>query len=228
MEKEVFLNAEKRTEMTRGEINELRLRGELPAVLYGRGQETIPLIINEKEFRKTMHTELGENIVITLKVKGENKKTHSVIVKDWQIDSIKGNLLHIDFCQISLKKEIVVDVLVETVGEAPGVKEKGGVLEHILRELEVKCLPVRIPHSITVDISHLQIGENILVKDIVVPEGLKILNDLEQIVVNIVASTVLEEKTEEAIAGETAEPEVISKGKKEEEGDGGEKEGGKE
>ncbi len=228
MEKEMFLNVEKRIEMTRGEINELRLRGELPAVLYGSGQETISLIVNEKEFRKTMHTELGENIIISLRVKGENEKTHSVVVKDWQIDSVKGNLLHIDFCQISLKKEIVVDVIVETEGEAPGVKEKGGVLEHILRELEIKCLPARIPHSIIVDISHLQIGENVLVKDIVVPEGLKILNDLEQIVVNIVAATVLEEKTEEAIAGETAEPEVISKGKKEEEGAGGEKEGGKE
>ena len=217
MDKEVFLNAEKRTEMTGGEINKLRLQGELPAVLYGSGQKTIPLIINEKEFKKIMHTELGENIVITLKVKGENNKTHSVIVKDWQIDSIKRNLLHIDFCQISLKKEIVVDVIIETEGEAPGVKEKGGVLEHILRELEVKCLPARIPHSIMVDVSNLQIGENISVKDIVVPEGLKILNDPEQIVINIVAPSILEEKPEEAIAGETAEPEVISKGKKEEE-----------
>ncbi|MCK5533857.1 50S ribosomal protein L25 [bacterium] len=218
MQKEMFLNAEKRPEMTKGEINKLRSQGKLPAVLYGSGQKTVSLIVDEKEFRKIMHTDLGENIVINLKVEGEKKNNHSVIVKEWQIDSIKRDLLHVDFCQISLKKEIIVNVMIETKGEAPGVKEKGGVLEHILRELEVKCLPAKIPHSIIVDISNLQIGENILVKDIVVPEGLKILNDLGQIAVNIVAPTILEEKPAEVLSSEAAEPEVISKGKKEEEG----------
>lgn len=218
MEKEIFLEAEKRSKMTRGEMKKLRFQeGKVPAVLYGSGLGSTALLVNGNEFKKIMHTELGENVIINLKLKDKEDSTHPVIVKEWQIDPVKRTLLHIDFYRISLKKEIVINVPIEIKGEAPGVKEKGGVLEHILRELEVKCLPAQIPHSIVVDTSNLQIGESITVKDIVVPGEIGILNNPEQIVVNIVAPTILEEKPEAAIAPEVEEPEVITKGKKEEE-----------
>ncbi len=217
----IIVAAEKREIAKKGNLNLLRKQGRIPAVIYGSEQEALPLSIDEKSFFHLIQTK-GFNLLINLQINGVGDKT--VLVKEIQRDYIKRTILHVDFHQISLKEKIEVTVPLEVQGNAPGVKA-GGVLEHILREIRVRCLPLEIPQSIKIDVSKLAIGQAILVKDLTLPAGLELLTGTEQIVVNIVSPTVLEETPAvAAVAG--AEPELIAKGKKEEEG--AEAEGAKE
>lgn len=207
MEK-VSLGAETREKTGKGSSGRLRRRGYIPAILYGGKEAPQSLIVNTKDLEKALSTEAGENVIISLKV---GDKTRTVIVKDLQVDPVRGELLHADLCQISLKEKLKASVPIVVRGEAPGVKE-GGILQHRLREIEVECLPTEIPESIPVDVSGLSIGDSLHVKDLRITGDIRILANGEESVVSIVPPTV-EEVAPPTPEEVVAEPEVIGEKK---------------
>jgi len=161
-----------------------------------------------------------------------DSKEFTALIRAVQYDPVTHSILHLDFQHISLTETIEVNVAIHLTGTPTGVKDGGGILEHILREVEVRCLPTAIPSSIDADVSGLNIGDSIHLRDLTVP-NVEILTDLDSTIATVVPPTVMEEKPAEEVAGEaaaaTAEPEVITKGKKDEEGaEGDEKDKDKE
>ena len=209
MEK-VSLEAEIREKTGKGSSGRLRRTGYIPAILYGGEAKPQSLIVNTKDLEKALSTEAGENVIISLKV---GDKARTVIVKELQTDPVRGDLLHVDLCQISLREKLKAAVPIEVRGESPGVKE-GGILQHRLREIEVECLPTEIPESIPVDIRGLGIGDSLHIKDLIVTGDIKILVDREETVVSIVPPTV-EEVAPPTPEELVTEPEVIGEEKKE-------------
>jgi len=201
---------------SRGSLRGLREGQKIPGVIYGGRKPPLPIVVSEKALKKATEA-AGANTVLTLKhPKGED----TVLLKEISHDVVTHRPLHVDFQRITLTQKLTVKVHLKLVGEAPGVKLQGGILEHLMREIEVKCLPTAIPHELTVDISTLEINHSIRVKDLVAPADVEIHQDPEQILVNIVAPREEEVAAPAAAEGVTAEPEVIAKGKKEEEGEG--------
>ncbi|MFH0947856.1 MAG: 50S ribosomal protein L25 [Elusimicrobiota bacterium] len=215
------LDSEARELVSKGEMKKLRASGKIPAILYG-DMASMSLTVDAAKFG-TLLKRAGHNVIISLNIPDKTSKT--VLIKDIQKNIITRAISHIDFYQISMKKKIEISIPVVLEGSAPGVLRSGGVLSHIVRELKVKCLPLDIPEKIIVDISNLEIGNVVLVKDLVLSKDVEVLIAPDQIIVNIASPTILEEVTPSAVVGEAAaEPEVISKGKKElsEEGEEGE------
>lgn len=217
--KEVSLSVDIREGAGTRQSNKLRKAGFIPAIVYG-GKKSQPLKISRSDWLKFIHEHKGENVIIDLKIAGDAKKSkeNTVMIKDIQYDPVSEEMIHIDFNRISLTKAISVKVPVEVKGEAVGVKLDGGLLEHILWELEVECLPKDMPKSIEVDVSNLKIGDTIHIKDIKFPETVKVKHDLEAIVLSV-APPAKEEvlSTEAALGAEAAaELEVIKEKKKEE------------
>ncbi|MFA5975784.1 MAG: 50S ribosomal protein L25 [Elusimicrobiota bacterium] len=213
---EIILKAEVRQPATKGAIHALRNQGRVPGIAYGDNEPPVVLSVEERSLQAALHSERGRNALITLQVENTS---HPVLVKDIQRHPITRALRHVDFHRISLKKKIETLVPVHRKGEAPGVKLNGGILEHIIREVRVRCLPTEIPASLDVDVSTLQIGQGIKAKDLPVPAGVELIVDLEAVVINVVAPTILEETPAPGAAAAsptTAEPEVIKKGKIEE------------
>jgi large subunit ribosomal protein L25 len=177
--------------------------------------------LDAKSLQTALRSERGRNALITLKIGGTS---HAVLVKDIQRHPITRDIRHVDLHRVSLEKKIEASVPVHVKGEAPGVKLGGGILEHVVREIRVRCLPTEIPAAFDADVSALQINQGIKAKDLVVPQGVEILIDKESIVINVVAPTILEETTPAAAAAVPgaagAEPEVIKKGKTEEGAEG--------
>jgi large subunit ribosomal protein L25 len=221
--KEAMLEVVTREISTRHNLKSLRTQGMIPAIFYGHDEKNISMAIDARKFDLMIHSGIGSHALVSLKV-GDVTKT--AIIKEIQRDVISQKPIHIDFLAVSLKEQIVVKVALHVVGTAPGVKLGGGILEHILREVEVRCLPQNIPQAIDVDVSNLEINQALAVRDLPKTEGIEILHDSSAIIINIVAPTILEEApaaatVEGAAAGTAAEPEVISKGKKEKEGEEG-------
>jgi len=211
----VEIDVKKRDLATKGALRTLRVTGQVPAVVYGGAKKPASLSIDGKEFYKLLKTH-GLNMLMNLKVDGAKE---TVLVKEVQRDPIGRQPVHIDFQRISMTKKLEVSVPVHVKGEAPGVKLGGGILEHILREIRVRCLPADIPAALDVDVSSLQLNQGLRVKDIQLPKGVEAVTDGQQLLLNIVAPTELEEVTPAAaVPGVAAEPEVIAKGKKPEEG----------
>ncbi len=221
--KEVILEVKERAEKGTRVSRRLRTAGTIPAILYGAKQTPISMGIATKDFNRVIHSGAGENVVLTLKFADKNEGK-TAIIKEIQRDPVSRNIVHIDLLAISLKDKIKVNVPVMVTGEAPGIKE-GGILEYVQREVEVECLPTQIPEHIMVDVSSLNINESVHVRDLkLTDDQVKVLTPADRMLVSIVPPTVLEEPTptEAAIAPEgaaaaPAEPEVIKKGKKEEE-----------
>ncbi len=204
----------------KGVLAALRKKSGIPAVVYGGKKPPVSVEIPEKDFLKLIKR--GSNAIIKIEYPGSSD---TVIVKKLQYHVVTDRLIHVDFHRISLTEKIEVEVHIRLNGEAPGVKLHGGILEHPTREIKVRCLPTAIPKEIPVDISLLDMGGSILVKDITVPEGVEILEDMS----NIIASIVTAKEEEVAVpaadaAAAAAEPEVVAaKGKKDEETAEGEK-----
>jgi len=211
------LNVEKRDKAGKGIARTLRRQGLIPAIIY-RGGGSLPIAISKKAMAEFIDTTAGEHTVVNLKF--ANGDTKLAILKEYQTDPIMGDILHTDFFEISLTEKVNVNVRIMTPGEPIGVKRDGGILQHVLREIEIKCLPDKIPGHLEVDISKLEIGQSIHVRDIKVEEGIDILTPLEEVIVNVVAPAVEKEEVPAegvvAAAPEMVEPEVIKKGKKEE------------
>ena len=215
---EIVLEAEKRELSTKGFVSALRRSGKVPAVAYGDNEASITLTLDEKSLQAAIHSERGRNALITLKI---GATSHAVLVKAIDRHPITRAIRHVDLHRVSLKKKIEASVAIHVKGEAPGVKLGGGVLEHVLRDVRVRCLPAEIPASFDADVSNLQINTGLKAKDLPVPAGVELLVDPEAIIVNIVAPTILEETPAPgAAAAGTAEPEVIKKGKPEEGAEG--------
>jgi len=230
MEK-IILKASIREEKGKIACKHLRKDGFIPAVVYKGGKEATPIFVNNKELWHAMHTEAGENAIITLDISGDKKNSQkTVIVKETQSHPVRDELLHVDFSEISLTEKIKVNVPVHLKGEAAGVKDEDGVLNQVLWELEVECMPMSIPESIEVNVEELMIGDAVHIKDVAPPEGVVILDDPEQVIAGVNPPQAEEEpEGEEEGAGEEGEePEVIKKGKKEEEGEEGSEEAAEE
>lgn len=211
---QLVLQVEIRKQGTKGELNAMRADKKIPAVIYGGDKPPMPVLVAAKEFTR-IQTAHRANAILTLK---HPEGSDTVIMKAFQRHPVGHHFTHVDFQRISLKKEIEVRVPIRTLGEPPGVKASGGLLEHILREVEVKCLPTAIPEAIELDVSKLDIGDTLHVRDIKPIPGVNILTDPEAVLVSVLAPKA-EEVAPAAVPAEgAAEPEVIAKGKKEEEG----------
>jgi large subunit ribosomal protein L25 len=212
MEK-VVLKAEKR-KVSGKQVRALRRDGKLPAVIYGRHIEPINIVLDAHSAAMTLG-KLTSSSLVTIAVGG---KEYPTLVREKQMNFIKNSLLHIDFMAVSLTEKITANVGIQLDGTAPAVKDFNAILVNGLTELEVECLPTDLPQRFVVDISGLaQIGDGIYVKDVPVPANVEVLSDPEEMIVVATAAAV-EEIEEVAVEGEGAEePEVIEKGKKEEE-----------
>ncbi len=218
----IYLETTVRESSEVGKSHLLRKKNFVPCVVYGEGKKTLALKVDRGHLIKFMHAHHGgANMVITLKVSSpENKKAQekAVLIKEIQTHPVSGDILHMDFNEVSLTKRIVVKVPVHSKGEPVGVKQDGGTLEHILWEVDVECLPTQIPEKLESDVAEMKIGDSIHVKDLAVPEGVVIKHDPEAIVFSVVAPLKEEvaagEVVEGAGAATSAEPEVIKKEKK--------------
>ena len=179
------------------------------------------LQLSARDLKEALQTGAGENVLITLKISGGEKavKDKTVLIKEIQREPIKYAILHVDFNEISLTDVLKVNIPIVARGEPVGVKIDSGILEHILRELQVECLPTDIPEKIEVDVSAMKIGDSVLIKNIILPEGVKVTNDPELIAL-IVKAPKVEVVAPEGETEESAEPELIRKKKEEEESEG--------
>lgn len=222
MIKDITVNASPRDGVGKGFARRLRMQGLIPAAVYGEGNDAVAVSVNAKEIAAILRSDTGHNTIFKLAVSGSTAdEPANVIIKDWQVDPVKGRLLHADLLRLSMTSVTRVSVSVVTVGEPAGVKVDGGILELQLREIEVECLPGDIPENLTVDVSNLQIGDHATVADLVFDrERVKIISaDEHQIVAGVLAPRMVEEpvKAEGVEVAPTSEPEVIKKGKGEEE-----------
>lgn len=218
MEK-ISLNARVREGKGKGFARSLRRSGRIPAVLYSKGGST-PLILDPVVVRKLIMLGHGESTLIDLKIDDVTEKAERIaLLRDYQTDPVTGELLHADLFEVSMDEKIRVTVPVELTGETPAGVKDGGILQFIIREMEVECLPSLIPDSVLVDASVLNIGDSLHVRDIRVAEDIKLLSDLGQVVL-LIASPVSQEKLEALLTAPTAteaakEPELIKKPAKE-------------
>lgn len=220
MRKDITVSATVRDSRGKNEARRLRVTGMVPAVVYGAGQKPLSLSVDPKQLLKILHSKTGHNTIFNLTA-GDGPSP--VMIVDWQFEPVKGTLLHVDLKRIDLSKRLRVSVPVYTQGEPKGVKQQGGLLEIVNREIEIECLPDDIPEHFTVDVTELLIGQNIRAADVPIGELVKLLSHGDAVIAHVVTLRHEEEKpAEEAPAAEgaaPAEPEVIKKGKKEEEGE---------
>jgi len=225
---EIFLDVELRDEVGKIKVKDLRGKGFVPAVVYKEGKESQAIKVANRQLLQLLHQHRLEGTVISLKVKdGKLDKGRPCLIKEIQYDPVLGDIIHVDFNEISLTKVIKINVPVTVKGEPVGVKQEGGSMEHILWEIEIECLPTDIPKEIEVDVTQMKMGDSIHIKDINFPPKIKVLNDPTATVMQVVAP-MKEEVVEAPAEGEAPqEPEVI-KEKKEVPGEGAEAPEGKE
>jgi large subunit ribosomal protein L25 len=213
-----ILEAQTREPGNKNAARRVRVAGKVPAVVYGAGKETSVIAVDPRQVMRILKSESGHNTIFDLALGNGREKA---MIVDWQFEPIKGKLLHIDLLRIAMDKVLTVTVPIVLKGEPLGVKQDGGILEQLLREVELECLPADIPKSIEVDVSHLVFGIELRVKDLAHGDKLKFLTDEDRMVAHI--TTVKEEvvAAPEAVADAAAtpaEPEVIKKGKQDAEG----------
>ena len=218
---EIIVTAKGRDGRGKNAARRLRRDGMIPGVVYGGKGENVAVAVDPKALKKVLRSEAGRNTILKLDIAGAGAT--NAILKSWQVDPIKENFLHADFYRIAMDVAIRVTIPVHVRGEARGVKVDAGILELIMREIEVECLPGDIPEHIAVDVSDLGLNGALRVSDLQVNEKVKVLESADQVVVHVVS--VKEEVVAapgaavpvEGEAAAPAEPEVLKKGKKEEE-----------
>jgi large subunit ribosomal protein L25 len=221
MRKDITVAAEPRQERGKNAARRLRVSGQIPAVFYGAGGENVAVAVSPKEINRILHSSTGHNTIFNLAVGGG--ETAPAMIVDWLHDPVKDSLLHIDLLRVDLTKRIQVKVPVHLSGEAFGVKTEGGLMEVVNREIEVECLPDDIPEHFTVNVTDLHIGQSIRASDLTLAEGMTLISLPDAVVCHVVAvresvEAAPAEGEEAAAPAGAAEPEVIKKGKKEEEG----------
>jgi large subunit ribosomal protein L25 len=219
--KEYKVQAKLRLGRGKNDARRTRRDGMVPITVYGGGGETLAAVAPARDLAAILRSESGRNTIFTIEVDGMGAS--EVMFHDRQIDPIKGRLIHADLARLVKGQKIEVTVPLHLIGEPIGVKEKQGVLEQIIREIEIKCEPRDIPDALEVDVSNLDVHDVLHASDIPVAAGVEILTDAEQVIATV--GIVKEEElavTTPAEGEEPAEPEVIGKGKKDEEGGEGE------
>jgi large subunit ribosomal protein L25 len=193
----------------------VRVRGKIPAVVYGAAEPAVAIEVDPKQIQKILHSDTGHNSIFDLEINGSTAKTKAMIV-DWQYEPIKGTLMHIDLKRIALDKAMRVEVPIQLVGAPIGVKTQGGILDQVLREVEIECLPGDIPSHIDLDVTQMSIGDVLRVSDLPHSDKLKFLTDEDTTVAHVVAiKEEVEPVVEAVVAAAPAEPEVVKKGKTE-------------
>lgn len=213
---QVELKAQPRAEAGRNKVKHLRRQGLVPGVVYGAHRKAEAIQLRELDLTNLIHKAHSENVLVQLKLddKGSGRLA---LLQDVQHDPITRRIVHVDFHEIHADETFTVDVPVQALGEPVGVRVAGGVLEYVMRELRVRCLPKDLPERICVDVTNLEIGQNIHVGDIKAPEGVELLDDKDAAVLAVVAPTVEEEPVAAEGAATLTEPEVIKEKKGEEE-----------
>jgi large subunit ribosomal protein L25 len=219
---EATLEAIARESFGKNEARRLRREGKVPAVLYGGDTKgATPIAVEPRALLKILHSESGQNTLIALKL-GSASDTR-VLVKDFQLDPVTHHVLHADFYRVAMDKVLQVTIPVTVRGEPKGVKQQGGILEFIRREIVVECLPGDIPEHVDVDVSELMLHQGIRVRDIATDPKWKAVTEGDAMLVHVIMPKAEEAPTPETTAAAAtatpAEPEVIKKGKKEEEGE---------
>jgi large subunit ribosomal protein L25 len=220
---QIVIEAQRREPAGKNANRRIRKSGKIPAVIYGAKRDPLPLLVDPDAVTDILHSQSGHNTIFAVSVGGAQS---NVMVKDYQLDPVRGNIIHADFYEIAMDQLLKLTVDVEMVGEAEGVKVGGGIMDVVTRSLEVECLPSDIPKSIHVDVTQLKINEYIRVKNLPADPKVRVLSEPEVVIVTIVPP-VKEEVVEVAAPAAPAEPEVIKKGKALEEGEveGGEDKG---
>jgi large subunit ribosomal protein L25 len=215
---EAVLEAVRRDQFGRNESGRLRREGRIPAVLYGGEKGKVePLAVDPKALTRILHSDSGVNTLIALKFEGAGDTR--VLVKEYQIDPVSHKLLHADFYRVAMDKVLRVTVPVHLTGEPKGVKDEGGIVEFVHREILVECLPANIPEHLTIDISELMLHDGVRVRDLSVSDKWKAVSDADMLIVHVVAPKAeaepapAEAAAVAAVPAAPAEPEVIKKGK---------------
>jgi large subunit ribosomal protein L25 len=221
---EITIEVQRRGETGKNANRRLRATGFIPAVVYGGSKEPVPIQVDRKVIRELLRKAGGENAVFLLQMVGTDQKRHAM-VRELSIDPLSRQITHIDFQRVLMTEKVRVQVPIELMGTAAGVKNQGGVLDFISREIEIECLPGNIPQKIELDVSELEVGQHLEVKDLDLPADLDLLEETDRVVVSVahsrVATTVetAEAEAEEAelIEAEEEEPERIGRVKESEE-----------
>jgi large subunit ribosomal protein L25 len=217
---EATLEALTRNDFGKNEARRIRRDGRVPGVLYGEGKNATPISVEPRALLRILHSESGANTLISLKLSGSGDAR--VLVKDFQLDPVTHEVLHADFYRVAMDKLLHVTIPVVVQGVPQGVKQQGGIVEHIRREIEIECLPGDIPDHVDVDVSELMVNQGIRVRDIAINPKWKAVSDPDLMLVHVILPKAEEAAApaEAAAAAATAtpvEPEVLKKGKKEEE-----------
>jgi len=203
----------------RGPLKQLRSNGRVPAVIYGRQTAPQNLEISAREFGDLIHHHVSENLLVDLSIENDARTKRLALVQELQRHPIDGKIVHVDFHEVAENEKVTVQVPVETVGEAAGVKNSGGVLEHVLFKLKVRCLPKDLPEQITVDVTALEIGKTIHIGEITAPQGVEIIGDRKIPVVSVAAPRAEEEVAPTAEAKGAGDVEMTKEKKEEAEGE---------
>jgi large subunit ribosomal protein L25 len=221
----IALSGTRREGLGKGGARKARFAGLIPGILYGHGETPVPVAVQAREFQLALHHHKGGNAIVNLALEGQE---HTALIRDVHRDPITHTIIHLDFQRVSLTEKVEVEVTLHLVGLPVGVKDAGGILEHNLRSVAVRCLPTAIPAALDIDVSALNIGESVHVRDLRATD-LEVLTDPDTTVATVVPPTVIEEKPAEEVAAATAEgpaePELsVERGKKEEAAAEGDKE----
>jgi large subunit ribosomal protein L25 len=219
MRKDITIAAEPRTSRGKNEARRLRVKAQIPAIVYGTGKDPVAVSVSPKEVNKILHSASGVNTIFDVEIAGGEKTP--VMVVDSQREPIKGNLLHVDLKRIDLTLRLVVKVPVHTTGEPKGVKIQSGIHEVITRDIEIECLPDDIPEAFNIDVTDLMLGQSLRASQVPLTGTMKLVSPADQVISHVIAVRETAEATTADAAAPVAagsEPEVIKKGKKDEEG----------
>lgn len=211
MRKDITLTVEPRETRGKNEARRLRVRGLVPAIVYGTGADPIAIAIDPKAVTGILKSGSGHNTIFDIDIQGAKSP---VMIVDWQHEPIKSRLLHVDLLRIDLTKKVVAKVPVHTHGDPSGVKLQGGQHEIISREIEIECLPEDIPESFRVDVTNLAVGQSIRASEIPLTGSMRLVSPADAVISHVIGHRATEE---DAVVATVAEPEVAKKGKKEEE-----------
>lgn len=216
----VTLQAKSRTDTGKGAARTLRRQGYIPGVIYGHGEQTRACQVERKQVEKLLTSGSSESTIIDLKL--EDGATSSVLIREVQVHPYRSEVLHIDFLAVRKGEKVKLEVPVRLVGLSPGVKE-GGIMEHLRHDVEIRCIPSKIPEALDLEISEMDIGDSVTVADLEVPEDVEILTDAAATIASVVPPAVrveeevAEEVEAEGVVEEEAEPELVGRGKPAEE-----------
>lgn len=214
---EMTIEVQERMGRGKGASRKLRAGGKIPAVVYGGDRDPVAIEVDRYELRDLLRKSSSENAVFLLKLGNTGKSRHTMI-RDMQVDPVSRQILHVDFQRVNMSEKVRVMVSIELLGTPTGVKNEGGVLDFITREVEVECLPAEIPAHIDVDVSGLQIGQHVEAANLLVPDKVTLLEDATRVIASVGHPRVIEVEEEEEglLEAELTEPEVIGRGKEEE------------